>query len=107
MLPGSVLVDVAVDQGGCAETTRPTTHLDPVFEVSGVQHYCVANMPAAVSRTATLALTGATLPYGRMLASLGLDRAIAARPELGPGLTTRAGRLLNAAVAQSFERRAA
>jgi alanine dehydrogenase len=107
MLPGSVLVDVAVDQGGCAETTRPTTHLDPVFEVGGVQHYCVANMPAAVSRTATLALTGATLPYGRMLASLGLDRAIAARPELGPGLNTRAGVLLNPAVAQSFDRRAA
>lgn len=98
MLSGSVIVDVAVDQGGCTEFCRPTTHDDPVFTVDGVQHYCVANMPAAVSRTATSALVGSTLAYGRLLAANGLDGAVSRRPELDAGINTRDGHLVNRAV---------
>ena len=76
MKKGSVIVDVAIDQGGCVETAKPTTHSDPVYEVDGVIHYCVANMPGAVPRTSTIALTNATLPYTRRIASLGFHRAI-------------------------------
>ena len=72
MKPGSVIVDVSIDQGGCTETSRPTTHSDPVYLVDGVVHYCVTNIPGAVSRTSTLALCNATLPYVRQLASLGV-----------------------------------
>ena len=70
MKPGAVIVDVAVDQGGCVETTHPTTHADPIFTVDGVVHYCVANIPGAVARTSTLALVNATLPYGLALAGM-------------------------------------
>src|SRR5437762_432116 len=76
MKKGSVIVDVAVDQGGCIETTHPTTHSDPTYEVDGVVHYCVANMPGAVPRTSTFALTNATLPYALQLANLGLKAAL-------------------------------
>jgi len=99
---GAVLVDVAVDQGGCAETTRPTTHHDPVFEVDGVQHYCVANMPSAVSRTATQALTAVTLPYARKLASQGLLQAVAADRALRLGLNVHDGHIIHPAVATAL-----
>lgn len=102
MLRGAVLVDVAVDQGGCAETTRPTTHQDPVYVVDGIVHYAVANMPAAVSRTSTLALTGVTLPYGLLLAAHGVDGALRLRKELASGLQTRAGAITHHAVAEAL-----
>lgn len=102
MRPGSVIVDVAVDQGGCIETTRPTTHSDPVFTIDEVVHYCVANMPGAVPVTSTRALANATLPYVVALADMGLDGALAALPELVPGLTTRGGAVVNAAVAEAL-----
>jgi alanine dehydrogenase len=101
MKPGSVLVDVAVDQGGCFEDTRATTHDDPTFRVHGSVFYCVANMPGAVPVTSTRALTNATLPYLTALADLGWDAATAALPSLGKGLTTHAGRLRNSAVAEA------
>lgn len=102
MREGSVLVDVAVDQGGCAETTRPTTHDAPTFVVDGVIHYCVANMPAAVARTSTAALTAVTLPYGRRLAALGVDRAMSADEGLRGGLNTHLGKITHPAVADAF-----
>jgi alanine dehydrogenase len=102
MRPGSVIVDVAVDQGGCVETTRPTTHSDPVFTVDGVVHYCVANMPGAVPVTSTRALGNATLPYVLWIADEGLDGALQAHPELRPGVNVRDGRLVNAAVAEAL-----
>jgi len=80
MQPGAVLCDVAIDQGGCAETSRPTTHSDPVYEVDGVTHYCVANMPGAVPITSTKALTNATLPYVEEIADCGLAEAVARDP---------------------------
>src|SRR5204862_7573959 len=80
MRPGSVLVDIAIDQGGCAETSRPTTHHDPVFVEEGVVHYCVANMPAAYSRTATQALTNVTQRYIEILADHGLEEACQRQP---------------------------
>ena len=98
MKPGAVLVDVAIDQGGCFETSRPTTHREPTFEVEGISHYCVANMPAAVPITSTHALTNATLPYLVRLADLGLA-ALAADPGFAAGLNVADGRLTNAAVA--------
>jgi len=100
--PGGVVVDVAIDQGGSFETSRPTTHHDPVFVEEGVVHYCVANMPGAVPRTATSALTAATLSYVLGLAELGVDEALAADGALALGLMTRDGRLLNKAVAESL-----
>ena len=99
MAPGSVLVDIAVDQGGCFESTRPTTHADPTITVHGSVFYCVANMPGAVPVTSTRALTNATLPYLTRLAALGWNGAAAADPALAAGLTTHAGVLYNAAVA--------
>ena len=102
MRPGSVIVDVAVDQGGCVETAHPTTHSDPVYVVDGVVHYCVANMPAAVPATATQALGNATLPYAMLLAAEGVDGALEARPELRPGLNVRAGEVVNSAVAEAL-----
>jgi alanine dehydrogenase len=102
MRPGSVIVDVAVDQGGCVETTRPTTHSDPVYTVDGVIHYCVANMPGAVPVTSTQALTNATLPYALRIADLGLAAALRALPELRPGVNVRDGKLVNAAVAEAL-----
>ncbi|GAA1770678.1 alanine dehydrogenase [Kocuria aegyptia] len=97
----ALLVDVAIDQGGCFETSRPTTYDDPTFEVDGITHYCVANMPGAVPRTATRALANATTPYLRRLAR-GPEQALAADPEFAAGLNTAAGRIRHAGVAQAF-----
>ena len=105
MAPGSVVVDVAVDQGGCMETTRPTTHADPVYTVECVVHYCVANMPAAVPVTATAALCNATLPYALQLADHGFQGALREDPGLRPGVNIRDGKIVNAAVAQALEAR--
>ncbi|HYE66596.1 MAG TPA: alanine dehydrogenase [Pyrinomonadaceae bacterium] len=98
---GAVIVDVAVDQGGCIETTRPTTHSNPTYYVEGVLHYCVANMPGAVPRTSTFALTNATLPYALKLASLGFLEAITGDEGLKAGVNTYAGRVTYEAVAHS------
>lgn len=98
---GAVVVDVAVDQGGCIETTHPTTHSDPTFYVEGVLHYCVANMPGAVPRTSTFALTNATLPYVLKLANHGFLEAVASDPGLKEGVNTYAGKLTYEAVARS------
>ena len=101
MKPGSVLVDISVDQGGCFEDSRPTTHADPTFKVHNSVFYCVANMPGAVPHTSTYALTNVTLPYAVQLASLGWRDALAADPELALGLNTHDGALTNAAVAEA------
>ena len=101
MRPGSVLVDVAIDQGGCFETSHATTHDDPVFEVDGIVHYCVANMPGAVPVTSTKALTNVTLPYAEAIADKGLARAIADDPSLAKGVNTMNGRLTYQAVAEA------
>jgi len=102
MKRGSVIVDVAVDQGGCVETSRPTTHDDPVYQIDGIVHYCVANMPGAYPRTSTIALTNATLPYVKLLAALGVEQAIAADPEIRTALNTRGGEIANAKLAESL-----
>jgi alanine dehydrogenase len=99
MKPGSVLVDIAIDQGGCFEDSHPTTHADPVFRVHNSVFYCVANMPGAVPNTSTYALTNATLPYAVELANKGCRAALAADPTLAPGLNTHEGQLTNAPVA--------
>jgi alanine dehydrogenase len=99
MRPGAVIVDVAVDQGGCVATIRPTTHADPTYVLHGVTHYGVTNMPALVTRTSTFALTNATLPYVERLARLGVDAALAADPGFATGLNTAAGRVVHPAVA--------
>ena len=96
----AVLVDVAIDQGGCFETSRPTTHRDPTFEVDEITHYCVANMPGAVPITATNALTNATLPYVLALADHGVEGALARVPGLRPGVNVAAGQVTHAAVAE-------
>jgi alanine dehydrogenase len=101
MRPGAVICDVAIDQGGCTETSRPTTHTDPVYEVDGVTHYCVANMPGAVPVTATKALTNVTLPYVEAIAAYGLAGAIARDPALAHGVNVAAGRVTYEAVAQA------
>jgi alanine dehydrogenase len=102
MKPGSVLVDVSIDQGGCFEGSRPTTHADPTFPVHNSLYYCVANMPGAVPHTSTWALTNATLPYAVKLADRGWRDALAADPGLAKGLNTHAGRITYAAVADAF-----
>src|SRR6266446_588120 len=99
MKRGSVLVDISIDQGGCAETSRPTTHLDPVYVEEGVTHYCVANMPAAYARTATQALTNVTYRYIKLLADHGLEGACEKQPALYGGINTRDGKLTIAEVA--------
>lgn len=99
---GSVIVDVSIDQGGCAETSRPTTHSHPTYIVDGVVHYCVANIPGAVSRTSTLALCNATLPYVRQLASLGLDAFAALDEGHAAAINMTGHKLTNAAVGQAF-----
>jgi len=99
MKPGSVLVDIAVDQGGCAETSRPTTHENPTYVEEGVTHYCVANMPGAYARTATQALTNVTYRYVECLADLGLDEAIEKLPGLASGVNVANGRITCEAVA--------
>jgi alanine dehydrogenase len=101
MKAGSVFVDVAIDQGGCAETSKPTTHDDPVYVVEDVIHYCVANMPGAVPITSTRALTNVTLPYVEQIADLGAIGAVAANPELARGVNVVAGRLTYEAVADA------
>jgi alanine dehydrogenase len=102
MRPGAVVVDVAIDQGGCIATARPTTHTAPTYLMHGVVHYCVTNMPGAVPRTSTIGLANATLPYGLQLADLGLAAAIAADPALARGVNVLNGRLVHAAVAEAF-----
>ena len=104
MKNGSVIVDVAVDQGGCVETTRPTTHSDPVYQVDGVVHYCVANMPGAVPRTSTFALNNVTLPYTLALANKGFERAVAEDPGLAAGVNTYRGEIACEGVAESQSR---
>ena len=99
MKPNAVLVDVSIDQGGCFETSRPTTHSDPTYEVDGINHYCVANMPGAVPITSTYALTNATLPYVLAFADLGLEGALARDPGLRPGVNVAAGKVTYAPVA--------
>jgi alanine dehydrogenase len=102
MKDGAVLVDVAVDQGGCAETTRPTTHSDPTFVEEGVLHYCVANMPGAVARTSTFALTNATLPYARILAERGWKKAIQTDRGILTGANVVRGKVTCKGVAEAF-----
>ncbi|MDO8206891.1 MAG: alanine dehydrogenase [Gallionella sp.] len=103
MLPGSVIVDVAVDQGGCAETTHPTTHENPIYVVDGVIHYAVANMPGGVPRTSTLALTNATFPYLLQLANKGWKRALQGSLPLRQGLNIAEGKVTYRAVANTFD----
>src|SRR5262249_3969405 len=95
MPPRAVIIDVAIGQGGCVETSRPTTHSDPTYMVDDVVHYCVTNMPGAVGRTSTYALTNVTLPYVRQLAKKGLDRAVADNPGLRQGVNVRGGKVTN------------
>src|SRR5882757_9415839 len=102
MKPGSVLVDIAIDQGGCVETSRPTTHDDPVFVEEGIQHYCVANMPGAYARTATQALTNVTNRYIETLADLGLEEACKRQPGLALGINIQDGRLTIKPVAEAL-----
>ncbi len=102
MKPGSVIVDVAVDQGGCIETTRPTSHSDPTFLVDGVIHYCVPNIPGAVPRTSTYGLSNTTLPYALKLARLGLAAAVKGDAALAKGVNTYAGHITYRAVAEAF-----
>jgi alanine dehydrogenase len=101
MKDGSVFVDVAIDQGGCAETSKPTTHDDPVYTVDGVIHYCVANMPGAVPITSTRALTNVTLPYVEQLADLGPVAAVTSNPELARGVNVMGGLVTYEAVADA------
>ncbi|MGV6812996.1 MAG: alanine dehydrogenase [Brevirhabdus sp.] len=102
MKPGAAIVDVAIDQGGCFETSRPTTHDDPIFEVDGVMHYCVANMPGAVARTATIALGNATMPFMLALANKGWRQACEDDPHLLNGLNVHAGQLTYYAVGKAL-----
>ncbi|MEY4679389.1 MAG: alanine dehydrogenase [Pseudomonadota bacterium] len=105
MKPGSVVVDVAIDQGGCFETSRPTTHDEPTYVVDGVIHYCVTNMPGGVPRTSAVALNNATLPYVLALADKGVGRALAEDPHLRNGLNVHAGKVTHAAVAAALGER--
>jgi alanine dehydrogenase len=102
MMPRSVIVDVAIDQGGCFETSHPTTHDDPVYDVDGILHYCVANMPGAVPVTATRALTNATMPYVRRLAGQGVEAALGADAAFARGLNVRGGEIVYEPVARAF-----
>ena len=102
MRPGSVLLDIAIDQGGCSETSRPTTHHDPIYHVGDVVHYCVANMPGAVPRTSTYALTNVTMEYALALADKGFDQAIAENPALRRGVNVHDGEIYHDGVARAF-----
>jgi len=102
MKKGAVLVDVAIDQGGCFETSKPTTHADPIYMVDGVVHYCVANMPGAVAKTSTLALTNATLPYAVEIANKGWEKAMRENPEIKKGANVIKGNVTYKAVAEAF-----
>jgi len=103
MKHGAVIVDVAIDQGGCVETSRPTTHQQPVYDVDGVMHYCVTNMPGAVGRTSTMALCNATLPYALKIASKGYEKAAAEDAGLAEGINLVGGKVTNQAVAESLQ----
>jgi alanine dehydrogenase len=102
MQPRAVVIDVAIDQGGCFETSRPTTHAEPTYIVDDIVHYCVTNMPGAVGRTSTYALTNVTLPYALQLANKGAVRAVKESAALAAGVNVRAGRVTNQAVAETF-----
>jgi alanine dehydrogenase len=101
MRQGAVIVDVSIDQGGCAKTSRPTTHSHPTYVVDGVVHYCVTNMPGAVARTSTFALSSATSPFVLTLADKGLKRALTEDPYLANGLNIHVGMITNRAVAEA------
>jgi alanine dehydrogenase len=103
MKKGAILVDVAIDQGGCFETSKPTTHSNPIFTVDGIVHYCVANMPGAVARTSTLALTNATLPYALEIANKGWQRAMAENSEIKAGANVVDGHITCEGVAEAFD----
>ena len=105
MKKGAVIVDVSVDQGGCAETSRPTTHDDPVYTVEGIIHYTVANMPGAYPRTSTIALTNATLPYIETLANMGIEDAISEDPSIRSALNTYRGKIKHKVLAEAFSQR--
>jgi alanine dehydrogenase len=102
MQPRAVVIDVAIDQGGCLETSQPTTHAKPTYIVDDIVHYCVTNMPGAVGRTSTYALTNVTLPYALQLANKGPNRAVKENPALAAGVNIRAGKVMNQAVAETF-----
>ncbi|MCD6298257.1 MAG: alanine dehydrogenase, partial [Deltaproteobacteria bacterium] len=102
MKKGSVIVDVAIDQGGCVETAKPTTHDQPIFEVDGIIHYCVANMPGAVSYTSTKALTNATLPYALELADKGYGKAARENQDIAKGINIIKGKVTHKGVAEAF-----
>ena len=102
MQPGSVIIDVCIDQGGTFETSRPTSHDDPIFKVGEVIHYCVANMPGALSRTSTFALTNATFPLARELARKGAKKAVQDNPMLAKGLNLYDGKITHPAVAEAL-----
>ena len=102
LTPRSVIIDVAIDQGGCVETAHATTHSNPTYIVDDIVHYCVANMPGAVGRTSTYALTNVTLPYALQIANKGVDRALADSSALREGVNIRQGRVTNPAVAETF-----
>ena len=104
MRKGAVMVDVAIDQGGCFETSHATTHTDPIYFVDGVLHYCVSNMPAAVPHTSTLALTNATFPYLLEIANKGFERACRSRTAIREGVNTYQGHVTYPAVAESQDR---
>ena len=101
MRPGSVVIDISIDQGGCIETSHMTTHSDPTYVVDGVVHYCVGNMPGAVPNTSTYALTNVTLPYALAIADQGLEEAVRGDPALARGLNTYEGALTNDGVAEA------
>ena len=102
MKPGAVIIDVAIDQGGCVATSRPTTHANPTFVVDDIVHYCVTNMPGAVGRTSTYALCNATLPYVLQLASQGVEKAAASSPAILSAVNVYRGHLVYRAVADAF-----
>ena len=102
MKPGAVIADVAIDQGGCFETSKPTTHADPIYNIDGVIHYCVANMPGAVPYTSTLALTNATLPFALQLANKGWKQACKDSAELAKGLNIINGDVVYKGVSEAF-----
>jgi alanine dehydrogenase len=102
MKAGAVIVDVAIDQGGCFETSRPTTHQNPTYDVDGIIHYCVTNMPGAVGRTSTMALCNATLPYIVKIANKGYEKAAAEDPGFAEGINVVGGRVTHKAVAESL-----
>jgi len=102
MKPGAVLVDVAIDQGGCFETSRPTTHAEPVYQVDGILHYCVANMPGAVPQSSTQALSNVTLPYVKQIAAQGWEKAAIDNPDIASGINIALGQVVNKYVAEAF-----